>query len=290
MKFHHSSMIRFASLSCVIGTCFVFSVSAQPPVVRKATPGEQAAVTAPGLRASVPGEDRALEIDQRTKSYSAKVGETNCRFTYVLKNVSAEDVVITDVKTSCGCTVAKLPSKPWTLPPAQAGELELIIDVTGKSGTLVKTATIETLKGVQVVSMQVTVPAPPMDEATRARNTQLAAANRQMVFQGDCARCHIPPVSIGTEQLYKAACGVCHEAEHRASMVPDLRQLGHETSRDFWRAMIVAGKPGTLMPGFSFDMGGPLNKSQIDSLVDYLIATFPPKSPSNNASDATVRK
>ena len=38
--------------------------------------------------------------------------------------------------------------------------------------------------------------------------------------------------------------------------------------------MVVAGKPGTLMPGFSTDMGGPLNRMQIDSLVDYLIATY----------------
>ncbi|MFM7750264.1 MAG: c-type cytochrome, partial [Opitutaceae bacterium] len=73
--------------------------------------------------------------------------------------------------------------------------------------------------------------------------------------------------------LYKVACGICHDAEHRASFVPLLRDLQRPADRDYWRTMVVAGKPGTLMPGFSADMGGPLNRMQIDSLVEYLIAT-----------------
>jgi cytochrome c553 len=201
--------------------------------------------------------------------------------------------VIREVQTSCGCTVPKLPSKPWKLAAGESGEFQLNVDLRGKSGNLVKTATIQTLKGVKNLMLQISIPVPPAastDADTRARNMQLAAGDRQAIFKGDCMRCHVNP-ALGQmgQPLYAAACGVCHDAEHRGSMVPDLRALAHPTDRDFWKAMIVAGKPGTLMPGFSMDMGGPLNRAQIDSLADYLTREFTPKHPTAAATNAGTK-
>ena len=73
-----------------------------------------------------------------------------------------------------------------------------------------------------------------------------------------------------------AACAVCHEAKHRASMVPDLHNLKVPTSEEFWRTWITAGKAGTLMPAFATSQGGPLNDMQIASLAAYLNAIIPP--------------
>ena len=106
-------------------------------------------------------------------------------------------------------------------------------------------------------------------------NLSVAKANRQAVFGGDCARCHfLPTAGQLWETLYQTACGICHDAPHRASFVPALGDLRRPADRDYWRTMVVAGKHGTLMPGFSTDMGGPLTRPQIDSLVEYLVATY----------------
>jgi mono/diheme cytochrome c family protein len=135
--------------------------------------------------------------------------------------------------------------------------------------------------------LQISVPMPPAvstDPENRARNMQLAAGDRQAVFKGDCIRCHVTP-TIGQmgQPLYGAACGICHDAAHRNAMVPDLRMLPHPTNHDFWKAMIVAGKPNTLMPGFSADVGGPLTRAQIDSLADYLTQEISPHHPAAGA-------
>jgi mono/diheme cytochrome c family protein len=53
-------------------------------------------------------------------------------------------------------------------------------------------------------------------------------------------------------------------------MVPDLRALKKTTSRDYWLTWITHGKPGTLMPAFAAQAGGPLTDAQIHALADYL--------------------
>jgi mono/diheme cytochrome c family protein len=87
-------------------------------------------------------------------------------------------------------------------------------------------------------------------------------------------------------ELYVSACGICHDAEHRATMVPNLRMLARETNADYWKAMIVLGKPGTLMPAFSTNEGGPLTDEQITSLVDYLVKAIPSASATQAAIPA----
>lgn len=217
-------------------------------------------------------EDKAIVFDPPTRTYRAKPGEESAVLTFRVTNVSAEEVVIHDVYTSCGCTVPTLPSQPWVLAPGAGGNLDLTISLRGKVGTLVKTATLETRRGSRVLTFQVVMPSPPLDREARERNRQLASADRQAVFQGDCARCHVPPALGRTgEALYQSACGVCHEAGHRASMVPDLATLDHPVD---WKTMIAAGRPGTLMPAFAEELGGPLSRAEIESLAAYLGARF----------------
>jgi mono/diheme cytochrome c family protein len=77
------------------------------------------------------------------------------------------------------------------------------------------------------------------------------------------------------QQLYDTICVVCHETPHRATMVPDLRNLKVPTNEEFWRTWITLGKPGSLMPAFATSQGGPLNDMQIASLAAYLNAVIP---------------
>jgi len=222
-----------------------------------------------------PREESGLEVDAVVKEYTAKPGEESCVFTFAVKNISKAELVINQVRTSCGCTVAKLPMQPWKIAPGKGGDIRLIVDLQGKSGVLVKTATIDTPTGFKTLTIKVNIPAAAGMNATRERNMQLAAKNRQAVFQGDCASCHATP-TLGQEgvALYVTACSICHDAEHRGSMVPDLHAVKTPLDREFWRTQITHGRPNTLMPAFAQDQGGPLSPKQIDSLVDYLAGEF----------------
>ena len=107
-------------------------------------------------------------------------------------------------------------------------------------------------------------------------NMELAKADRQAVFKGDCRSCHVDKgvAKLGKE-LYDADCGICHDSHIRAAMVPDLR--APKTTRDqaYWVNWITYGRPGSMMPAFGEKDGGPLSKEQIDSLVAYLSKEFP---------------
>lgn len=220
-----------------------------------------------------------LAFDAEQKECTAKPGDQSCSFSFAVTNISAETITITHVQTSCGCTTAHI-QLPMVLAPAGAGEIPINMNILGKTGTVIKTVTVHSDKGQKVLLVKSIIPAVTPDPAgvamDRNRNQQLALADRQAVFKGDCAKCHVEPV-IGKlgKDLFVAACGICHTAEHRATMVPDLHQLKVATNADYWRFFIVNGKPATLMPAFAQAQGGPLSDVQINSLVDYLVKDFP---------------
>lgn len=220
----------------------------------------------------VPAAPGVLTWESDVKTYAAKAGELLVATVYYLTNTSPAPVVINSVVTSCGCTTAQLPPMPWTVEPGANGEIGVNMNLAGKTGTVIKTITVNSTAGNKMLQFQVTIPDPQME---RSANQQLAAADRQAVFKGSCVSCHVTPGEgkKGAE-LYNAVCGVCHEATHRASMVPDLKNLPHPTSRDHWRAWITGGKPGSLMPAFQKAQGGPLSEEQIDSLVEHLTQTI----------------
>lgn len=220
-----------------------------------------------------------LAWDADVKEYDAKPGEMEAHFTFAFTNISSETVVINSATGSCGCTVPKLPQQPWTNAPGAKGEIPVTMNLAGKSGIVFKDVIVNTDMGVKTLKVKVTIPAPQATAATpmdRNKNQEMAKADRQAVFKGDCARCHAEPTKgLAGKQLYDKACGICHEAEHRATMVADLHNLNHDTNADYWRTWISMGKPGSLMPGFSTREGGPLSDVQIESLVQYLATAIP---------------
>jgi mono/diheme cytochrome c family protein len=235
--------------------------------------------------------DDVLKWDATEKEIHAKEGELELDFSFAVTNVSRGDVTINWVRPSCGCTVAKLPPTPWTLKPGDGGTIDFKFDLRGKFGVLSKYVSIDTSHGQKLLMIKAHIPPqtvaqPGMD--SRAKNMQLAMADRQVVFRGDCAKCHAEPAAgkMG-EQLYTAACAICHDAPHRATMVPDLRAVGKATGPDYWSFWIANGKPGTLMPGFAKAHGGPLDEAQIRSLAEFLYEKFPRAEAATAASTAT---
>jgi mono/diheme cytochrome c family protein len=195
------------------------------------------------------------------------------------------NVTILSVHPSCGCTTAQLPPTPWTIAPGTNGQIRLTVNLQGRSGTLLKTVNVSTDKGSKTLMLRINIlppVVPKMTEAERARGIAAAKIDRQAVFHGDCAKCHANNIQGKYGKLlYDSACAICHEAEQRASVVPDLHNLKVPTNDEYWRTWIAHGKPGSLMPAFATSEGGPLADIQIASLAGYLNVVIPSQVPVN---------
>jgi len=186
-----------------------------------------------------------------------------------------------------------LPPLPWTIPPGGNGEIGATVNLEGKNGTMIKSLTVSTDKGSKELWMRITILPPVIPNLTdteRARGVEIAKVDRQAVFKADCATCHARPVQgkYG-KALYETVCAICHEAEHRATMVPDLHHLKTPTNNEFWRTWTAHGKAGSLMPAFSTAEGGPLNDMQIATVAAYLDMVIPP-SPAQAITNAPPAK
>jgi cytochrome c5 len=233
----------------------------------------------------------ALKFDATSKSVDLKQGETKGLFKFALTNVEQAAVTITGIHTSCGCTAGQMPKTPWVLAPGESGVIDITMDMTGKFGKVTKTATISSSSGPFVLQVSSTAPPPDpsvMRTGDRMRNLQVAGADRQAIFRNDCATCHVHPTTgkVG-KVLFDTACGICHDAEHRASMVPTLRDPKRATDANYWSKWITEGREGSLMPAFALNRGGILTTEQITSLVDYLEGDFK-KEPVKPAATPTV--
>ncbi len=226
-----------------------------------------------------------LVWDSISKEMSPAPGQRSADFTFTVTNPSDSEVVIQNVPGGCSCTKAKTPPLPWHLAAHTNDSMIVSVDLSGKTGTLVKAVTVMA-NGYQNQVLTVTIHMPDSPEATRARNMQLAVTDRQAVFKGECATCHAPKPGLMGKELFIATCEICHDpkgpGETRASMVPNLRALNHPTDYDFWKMMATIGKPGTLMPAFGSVAGGPLTDAQVDSLARTLTVLIP-SSPRTNA-------
>jgi mono/diheme cytochrome c family protein len=228
---------------------------------------------APVVLAEAGGFADALVFDASTKEIQGKPGDTNFIFGFSFTNHATAPAVIESVRTSCGCTVARVPQLPWTIPPDGAGEFSVVLDARGKRGTITKSVFVSTSLGLKSLTVRGIV----ADSGSsgvgddRLRNLQIALADRFAVFRGECASCHAKPAEGKTgPALYVAACGVCHDAHNRGSMVPDLKALPHLTDREHWLRWITFGRHGSLMPAFAVEEGGILTADQVDSLAEYL--------------------
>jgi mono/diheme cytochrome c family protein len=245
-----------------------------------------APVSRPGLnlsRAMAPMPAGILAWDALSKTVDATNGQPVAHLTFTFTNQFTNPVSILKARPSCGCTTVEMPPVPWLIPAGATGQIQLSINLGGKVGTLFKSVLVVTDKGSQTLGLRVNLAPPmatPLTEAQRAAGIAAATVDRQAVFKGDCAVCHSRK-AMGKfgEPLFNAVCAICHEANPRASMVPDLHQLPVATSEEYWRAMISAGKAGTLMPAFAISQGGPLNEIQIASLAAYLNVRNPSRTP-----------
>jgi len=273
MKLNRIVLLAVVGLALIGAAAFVAAQSASNAVVT--TPP----VYVPDIsRANQPMPEGILAWDELTKSTDAPADQPTAHFIFSFTNISSGNVVILDAHGSCSCTVTELPQRPWMIPSGSNGQIGATVDLRGKSGTLFKTVTVSTDKGSKQLMLRINMLPPVIPKLTdeeRARDLAAAKIDRQAVFRGDCAKCHLDNIQgkYG-KPLYDSICGICHDTEQRAVVVPDLHNLKSPTNDEFWRTWIAHGKPGSLMPAFATSDGGPLSDIQIASIAAYLDAVI----------------
>lgn len=185
-------------------------------------------------------------------------------YTFTLTNTGDEPLQIKDTQSSCGCT-AVLASKD-IINPEETGEIKTSLNPVGKRGKITKTITVTTNDPVE-------------PQKTLYLYADVMAAGHPMVgledtlFKGKCATCHVEK-GIGKKgrELYLADCAMCHGENGEGKSAAALNNQEYLIGRSdkYIRDWITKGREGSGMPGYSKEKGGPLDNTQIDSLVAYI--------------------
>jgi len=216
-----------------------------------------------------------LTWDDRERAFFGKPGEAEAKFTFTVTNETGAEVTIFRIQPSCGCTTVDLPPTPWILAPGASGTVRVAVDLKDKFGKIEKTLSVDSSLNRDTLRLRLFLPAMTAETDPRARNQRAARADRQAVFHGDCARCHVPPVTaVGGAALFKAACAICHEAPRRATMVPDLAVVKPGRDVAYWVFWASEGRADSLMPAFATKNGGVLTEEQIREIAADLLIRF----------------
>lgn len=105
------------------------------------------------------GKLPVIKFDNAEHDFGTIQSGTKVEHTYKFTNEGTADLVISNVKASCGCTVPSYTQTP--VKPGGEGEIKVTFDSTGKSGNQSKdvTVTLNTEKGTEILKFKANVAA-----------------------------------------------------------------------------------------------------------------------------------
>ena len=145
------------------------------------------------------------------------------------------------------------------LKPGERGKINVSVDIRGKTGYISKT--------IQVYANDPKNPVTKL--AVQIYIKDLAHLNHYKateIFSEKCRGCHVDQ-GKGKKgwDLFKADCFMCHNAGKNTS----LSTMNKKPRAELLKS-IREGVDNTLMPGFDQRNGGPLNDTEIKSLIDLI--------------------
>jgi len=199
---------------------------------------------------------------------------------FKVKNTGDRPLVITAVRTSCGCTAAMMESS--VIEPGGTGNLRVSFNPRGGKGPVMRTVNISSndpdnpalqikVSASPVAAGEVDKPQPPPKRTHELRPL--------LSFGGKCAKCHAPAgKAVKGRFLFEAVCAKCHGARGEGVVIGEDR-LGTRIglgamavrTKEGLRRIITEGSGHPWMPGFGSEFGGPLSLEQVDSLVAFIM-------------------
>ena len=233
-------------------------------------------LTTPGLKPVVIYNYKPPHIfaESRIKDVGPVETDSKIPTEFLLYNTGGKTLRITDVQTSCGCTVAQV--SKYNVPPGDFARLQVQMDTSIKLGKVRKEITVSSNDPERPkLTLFLIGNVLPKKMKGHAQIT-LKPQDPLVLFKGTCASCHVQQ-GIGKtgKALFLADCAMCHgvnaQGNHHAG--PSLLGLDYEkeSTQKTIRQIIANGSPRSpQMPPFSKAKGGPLTNDEIDSLVSFL--------------------
>lgn len=103
------------------------------------------------------GKLAVVKFDNATHDFGTIAAGVKAEHTYKFTNTGTADLIISDAKASCGCTVPNYTKEP--VKPGGTGEVSVVFDSAGKSGNVEKTVTLtlNTEKGSEVLNFKANI-------------------------------------------------------------------------------------------------------------------------------------
>ena len=227
-----------------------------------------------------------IEIPEPEHNFGSIPNDRAVEHVFKEKNAGDRPLVITAVRTSCGCTAAMMESS--VIEPGGNGNLRVSFHPKGGKNTVTRTVTVSSndpgKPDVQIRVSASPVPAAEID-APVVPVKRTHEKRGRLSFDGGCARCHVPQkAGLSGKKLYLAACASCHGQVGQGVILgsdiigPALKAGGTAVrTNEGLNLTITAGTGHPWMPGFGAEYGGPLSEKQVDSLVKLIRNNFKEK-------------
>lgn len=126
------------------------------PVKEKVSPSFEAKTeTVTRGAAGVAKKGASLKVDNPNFDFGSIHEDDVVPHTFVIRNTGSTELVIDNVKPSCGCTMVDIPLE--AIPPGGTSEISVKFNSHGKAGTQRKTIEVFTNAGVHTLSLTGTV-------------------------------------------------------------------------------------------------------------------------------------
>ncbi len=105
-------------------------------------PGSQGMLAAETTEDGFSGPVTSIEFETKRYNFEPVVSGEKVETVFKFTNTGDAPLLISDVKTSCGCTASDYPREP--VAPGETGEIKAVFDTSGKSGSQTKNITVMT--------------------------------------------------------------------------------------------------------------------------------------------------
>jgi hypothetical protein len=96
----------------------------------------------------------AITFEKYEHNFGQVVDGDKVSYVFKFKNTGANDLIISDARGSCGCTVPQWPKEP--VKPGASGEIKVEYDSKGKSGVQKKTVSITANTNPSITTLDIT--------------------------------------------------------------------------------------------------------------------------------------
>jgi mono/diheme cytochrome c family protein len=219
-------------------------------------------------------ESPIISVDQRIQDIGEVQTDSKVNTSFLLYNIGGKHLRISNVETSCGCTVADV--SKHVVGPGDFTRIKVVLDTSIKLGKIRKKITVHSNDPKRPeLALFVVGDVLPKPMAGHAK-IDLTPKDKLVLFKGQCATCHVQQGRGKTgKALFLADCAMCHgvNAQGSHSSGPSLLTGDYENEafRKQIHDTIANGSPHSpQMPPFAKSQGGPLTDDEINSLVSFL--------------------